>query len=454
LPAKKVLLLDATGNATILRQFFPDLEEAPPLNVRRNAHVTQVNDRTFSRSRLLDRGKATELLERAKRYIALKAYELRRRGGRLLVVTGETDEQLKRPSGRALGADIAHFGNLRGSNDFEEHSAVIILGRDQPKGEDAVQLTQAIWYDTSEPVKLAKRDAKGRINYMEGERNYQMRDGSTRCGKVSVQPDERVQAVVEQVRERGMTQAIDRLRLIHNPEPKDVFILSKIPLDIEVDRLLTWGELAGNHRLNKMLDTCAAEGLEAVPLTPIWLFQRKLFATPKSAENWLRYSQFIDFARKSNNPENAIRSIVMGNSGLCGAQASTTTCEPKVATWRLVEYRLAGRRGRWSNAAVCGLDARAAIAQVLGVPESTLDLRKPVWREPHIVEEPLADPIAIIVTTPKRAWPRPHIVEPSIKPLSFVELLRPDEGEGILLTELVCQSDWGPTHMLPRPAVH
>jgi hypothetical protein len=369
----------------ILRQFFPALEEAPPLKVRRNAHVTQISDRTFSRRRLLDARDAT-LLEQAKRFIALKAHELKGQGGRLLVVTdrrvralltGETEEELKRPSGPALRANIAHFGNLRGSNNFEEHAAVIILGRDQPKGEDAVQLAQAIWYDTPEPIKLAKRDARGRINYTEGERNYQMRDGSTCAGKVSIQPDERVQAVVEQVREGGMTQAIDRLRLIHNTEPKDVFILSSIPLDMEVDRLVTWEELAGNHRLNKVLDTCAAAGLEAVPLTPTWLVEKKLFQNPKSAENWLRHSQVVDLARKSSNPENAIISIVMGKSGLLGADGSSDTSEPKVATWRLVEYRPAGRRGKWSNALVCGLDARAAIAEALGISESAIELREP-----------------------------------------------------------------------------
>jgi hypothetical protein len=386
LPAKKVLLLDATGNAVILRQFFRDLEEATPLKVRRNARVKQVSDRTFSRSQLLKNGKATKLLEEANRFIALKAFELKKQGGRLLVVTdrraralltGESEEELKRPSGRALGADIAHFGNLRGSNNFEEHAAVIILGRDQPKGEDAVQLAQAIWYDTPEPIKLAKRDARGRINYTEGERNHQMRDGSTCPGKVSIQPDERVQAVVEQVREGGMTQAIDRLRLIHNTEPKDVFILSSIPLDIEVGRLVTWEELAGNHRLNKLLDTCAAEGLDAVPLTPTWLVEKKLFRNPKSAENWLRHSQVVELAQKSSNPENAIKSIVMGKSGLFGAEAEGDTWEPKVATWRLVEYRPAGRRGKWSNALVCGLDARVAISGALGLSESAIELREP-----------------------------------------------------------------------------
>jgi hypothetical protein len=272
-------------------------------------------------------------------------------------------------------------------------------------------------------------------------------------GKCSAHPDPRVQAVVEQVREAGMTQMIDRLRLLHNQEPKEVIILCSIPLDIEVDRLVTWEELAGNHRLNKLLDMCAAKGLAGLPLVPSWLTRRfpEIFDNPKSAENWLRNSQVLDLLRKSSNPKNAINSIRMGNLGLFGSEAPS---EPEVATWRFVEYRPASRRGRWSNAAVCGLDARAAIAQALGVPESTVELRKPVWREPHIVEEPFADAIAIIVTTPKRAWLRPHIFEPSIKPLSFLELARPDEGEGVLLTELVCQSDWGPTHMPPQPAVH
>jgi hypothetical protein len=40
------------------------------------------------------------------------------------------------------------------------------------------------------------------------------------------------------------------------------------------------------------------------------------------------------------------------------------------------------------------------------------------------------------------------------KPLNFAAMLREDEGEGVLLTELVCQSDWSPTHMLPQPAAH
>ena len=71
-----------------------------------------------------------------------------------------------------------------------------------------------------------------------------MRDGSSVAGKVLVHPDPRVQAVIEQVRERETAQAIDRLRLIHRTVPARVIVLSNArarpdrrPLD----------DLEGNH---------------------------------------------------------------------------------------------------------------------------------------------------------------------------------------------------------------
>jgi hypothetical protein len=65
-------------------------------------------------------------------------------------------------------------------------------------------------------------------------------DGRIKSGSVSVHPDPRVQAVVEQPREAEMLQAIDRLRLIHTEKRKTVYILCSVPLDIPVDELVTW----------------------------------------------------------------------------------------------------------------------------------------------------------------------------------------------------------------------
>jgi hypothetical protein len=67
-----------------------------------------------------------------------------------------------------------------------------------------------------------------------------------------VHPDWRVQAMVEQIREAEMIQAIDRLRLIHSPREKTVIILCNIP----VDELVTRRELAGDGRLAEALAKC------------------------------------------------------------------------------------------------------------------------------------------------------------------------------------------------------
>jgi hypothetical protein len=74
--------------------------------------------------------------------------------------------------------------------------------------------------------------------------------------------------VVEQVREAEMVQAVDRLRLIHSPREKTVVILCNIPLDLPVDELVTWRELAGDDRLEEAPALCEENGWDALPLAP------------------------------------------------------------------------------------------------------------------------------------------------------------------------------------------
>jgi hypothetical protein len=113
-------------------------------------------------------------------------------------LTGEDERSSLPISAQYRGADVAHFGNLRGSNEFKGHDAVIILGRDEPSVRNAEQRAMAIWYDTKKPIRRIGTDLKGRVNYPNRERTYAMRDGSKEYANVSVHPDPRVQAVVEQ----------------------------------------------------------------------------------------------------------------------------------------------------------------------------------------------------------------------------------------------------------------
>lgn len=107
----------------------------------------------------------------------------------------------------------------------------------------------AVWYDTPQKIRTLPAGQKGWAQYPYLERHHTLTDGTWRPVDVRVHPDRRVQAVVEQVREAEMIQAIDRLRLVHSPRKKTVIILCNIPLPIPVDELVTWRRLVGDSRL-------------------------------------------------------------------------------------------------------------------------------------------------------------------------------------------------------------
>jgi hypothetical protein len=263
-------------------------------------------------------------------------------------LTGENANGRLPAAGQYASADIAHFGNIRGTNDFEDHEIVVILGREQPSPRDAEKLAKAIWYDTKEPIRCILAGSKGEAQYPYRQRHYTMRDGSQqRPVRVRVHPDRRVQAVVEQVREAEMVQAIDRLRLVHSPREKTVYVLCNIPLDIPVDELVTWRELVGDGRLVKALEACEENGWDALPLAAKELSRLfpELWRTRKAAEDWGR-----------KNPLNCYISIIR--------------------VWGVLNtYRPPGQT-RWSKALVRhGVDPRSALAEVLGVSAGDIRVR-------------------------------------------------------------------------------
>jgi hypothetical protein len=238
-------------------------------------------------------------------------------------------------------------GNIRGTNEFEDHEVVIILGREQPSPRDAEHRAMAIWYDTKRPIRQIKQDGRGQAQYPYRERQYTMRDGTRRQVRVRLHPDRRVQAVVEQVREAEMVQAIDRLRLVHSEREKVAFILCNIPLDVPIDELVTWRELVGDWRLTEALAACEENGWEALPLAAKELTRLfpKLWGTEKAAENWLR-----------KNPLKSFISIIR--------------------VWGVLKtYRPPGQTS-WSRALVRhGADPGEALAVVLGVRAGNIRVR-------------------------------------------------------------------------------
>jgi hypothetical protein len=147
-----------------------------------------------------------------------------------------------------------------------------------------------------------------------------------------------------------------RLRSIHSPRKKTVYILCNIPLNLPVDRLVTWRELAGDGRLATALEVCEENGWEALPLAAEKLSELfpELWDTEKAAERWL-----------ANNPLN-----------------------PSISTirlWGVIHlYRPSGRRGKWSKALVRrGVDPRMALAAVLGVAAEDIQVREAAGSAPR-----------------------------------------------------------------------
>jgi hypothetical protein len=352
LPDVPVLVLDADLDPTIARKFLPRLEvvEVP---VERCAEVIQVSDTACSRQRLLggEKAPATEVSRAANRLADVQAlFDVEAaRGARVLLVTYKpVRARLKVPAGCA----VDHYGNIRGTDDYKDFDTVIDGGREQPRVDAVEAQARALFADDPEPLILT-----GEL--MEVTRGYRMRDGSSVSGKVMVHVDPRVQAVLEQVRERGSGQTIDRLRLIHCLNPKRVIELSNVVLDLTVDRLTTWKEIMPSR-----LEQAAARG-PAVPLSATELHRcfDDLWVSEVAAK--------FDLQRKVNGSKPHIEEFLYGKSTHLNR-----------STHLKVFYRRLGQKGRASPAIIradAG-DPRAALESVVG-PVTWFELDEPVQAE-------------------------------------------------------------------------
>ena len=101
---------------------------------------------------------------------------------------------------------------------------------------------------------------------------------------VQVHPDLRVQALVEQIREREVEQMVGRLRLVHRATPARVFLLSNLPTALPVDRLTTWASI-----IPSKIEQAIVAGRGVLPLSAAELARvhPSLWATAREVEHWM-----------------------------------------------------------------------------------------------------------------------------------------------------------------------
>ena len=186
-----------------------------------------------------------------------------------------------------------------------------------------------------------------------------------------VHADPRVQAILEQSREREIEQAVDRLRLIHRDHPARVILMTNLPVDLTVDHLTSWRRLLPTRWWH------TAQALRGcLPLSPSELARLlpEVWGTARAADCWLQ-------RQGGKGTQNPIESIHWEVRTLFAAAT-------------LVEYRRPGQRGSahraWlAGTFMCREAARRALLKA-GFGDLSINRIVETWRPPN--EQPSTAP--------------------------------------------------------------
>jgi hypothetical protein len=233
-----VLALDGTGSLALNQRIFGDHMTGERFAVPRDAEVWQVTSKIFSRQSLTGTDRRGNPISPMKVHEAARLRRqvldlLKMLPGWVLLVTYKQVEEVLRPD-LPPHVQTAHFGALRGLNSYERCETVVVMGREQPSAQAIEAHTRPFCSADAEPfIPIGE--------YVPQSRGRRMRNGGADVAKVQVHSDPRCQAMLEQIREAEIAQAIDRVRPVFNR--RRVIVLTNVALDLTVDHALAWPEL-------------------------------------------------------------------------------------------------------------------------------------------------------------------------------------------------------------------
>lgn len=247
---QSVLMINATADPLITEALLPNTEFVN-ICVRRNAYVIQVYDHTFSYKWLSD---APARLQDVGAFIRLHAKFMKPGVGYPKDRLGDmfnTD-----------GLTGVTFGKERGINELEDCDVGFVVSRVQPSATACEEIARGLW--PHEELELTGE-------FIRFPMGYNTRDGRTVGTMGWAHRDRYVNSVLISIREGGLEQMLDRFRLIHNPDPKLVYVFTNQPFNVVVDELATLDEAIGPARLMRLVEEYDPGPL---PLSPKQLAQR------------------------------------------------------------------------------------------------------------------------------------------------------------------------------------
>lgn len=395
------LLLDADATPEIVERMFPGAELVQ-VDLRPNAEVVQVGDRTFSNTSL----KNPELRKQAVELVRAEVLADKLQGARgvLVIATKKAVRQFFEDAGHIFegmidaeisqhmlntelhGARWLWFGPAAlGLNTWKEFGTVIELGREELPVDALEDLLRAMRGDTGEELQLVPEDAKGNKRLPREAVPYLMADGSGAAAQVTVHPDPMGRALQIQTRELATRQTFERLRLATAKERKRVVLACNVPIPgLPVDRLVTWDELRPSRFEAAQAEAAQSGGVLRLSAAGLAEDAPKTFPTQKAAARWLESSEG---KRAVNTPAPLIRYNISGAGGINPKQVS---------------LRLQGQRGPKPTPALVVLpgDARAMAEAQLGPLSMFEEQTGPV---PKMSENSPPEPEEAVVAPYKKA---------------------------------------------------
>ena len=249
------MFLDATANQSVIEELLPDVE-FHSVNVESKDYIRliQLQNYTFTKTELVnlkikDVGLTADKRRKGVKFLDDVFYGLKNlaekytsTGKTVGVISYKNIPEITDGTGfdtfPAFLADkmsislYSHFGNLRGSNAFDNVDCLIILGRYCLDLNTYESNNWAIFNQPPSSI-MEYRDSPVR-----------MRDGSIRLLNTLITVDNKSRAISEQCSLSETKQAIGRGRMVHG-NPKDIYYLSNeyIGSDIEVTEFVSYDDL-------------------------------------------------------------------------------------------------------------------------------------------------------------------------------------------------------------------
>jgi len=238
--AVPIICIDGDADEEVAKALLGDDINFIRVDAQRNLHVTQCNTRTLGKKSVsgLDNSTQKWSVDIINRTANTNAAVY---GVRTLLVT-YLELHKNKAFMKLLSAhiDVEHFGAIRGLDCYKQHHA-IIFGRNQPPSDSIVIMAISLF------GKRLRGDTN--LSYVDVSKidNFESQPACYRGvgkGRGRYFDNENLNRVMAQFRESETVQAIARVRDVWSDTQKRILVLDALPIDVNVDRTLSWAELA------------------------------------------------------------------------------------------------------------------------------------------------------------------------------------------------------------------